>query len=145
MCCVAQHTGAFDDITKIGQEDASWFMLHSGDKLGDRRDVFRCPLICLPSLRTERAKMGHPSAGWCRRLENNINSNGGGRECPPHTCTLRGRGKLHRSFALLRMTAKGVRRNLVCLAQADKQVSRLRRIIRTRGRSAALEMTVGSG
>jgi len=25
MCCVAQHTGAFDDLTKIGQEDAPWY------------------------------------------------------------------------------------------------------------------------
>ena len=25
MCCVAQHTGAFDDLTKIGQEDTPWY------------------------------------------------------------------------------------------------------------------------
>src|SRR5260370_6436491 len=25
MCCVAQHTGAFDDLTKIWQDDAPWY------------------------------------------------------------------------------------------------------------------------
>lgn len=25
MCCVAQHTGTFDDLTKIGEEDAPWY------------------------------------------------------------------------------------------------------------------------